>query len=144
MAGISEQLADAIFDALTVAAPGGAGVHRARQDVIGIEECPAVVVSTPTESAEPASLDGSAVRVEVQIDVALHVAAGDPWETAADAVAVPAWAAILGATLPGGAVVQSMYTQDDAQAGDGSPGVRVLVFTFVYYRQTAALDAVPA
>jgi hypothetical protein len=51
VAGISEQLADAIFDALTVAAPGGAGVHRARQDVIGIEECPAVVVSTPTESA---------------------------------------------------------------------------------------------
>lgn len=140
-ASITEQLLEAVRAALTSTIPAvGARVWRARQDEIARDECPAIVIHGVEEIDTIVQLDGLATRVEMTIDIEIHVAAGDPWETAADAVAVPMHALLMAATLPAGATIDGRTGSAFAQGGDATPAVRTLSYRASYYRQTHALD----
>lgn len=145
MAGLSEQIVAAVRTALYNTIPAvGTRVYRARADAVVRDECPAIVIDTVGESSEVADLAGSAVRVELQFAVTVHVADGDPWETAADEICVLAHAAMMGATLPTGATISGAFDSESSASGDQTPGSRAMTYTAVYFRQAAALDAVPA
>lgn len=141
-ASITEQLLEAVRVVLTSTIPAvGARVWRARQDEIARDECPAIVIHGVEEIDSIVQADGLATRVDLTVDIEIHVADGDPWETAADAIAVPAHALLMAATLPADATIDGRTGSAFAQGGDGTPAVRMLSYRASYYRQTHALDA---
>lgn len=143
MSSIAEQITDAIFDALYNAVPAvGTRVYRARQDAIPREECPAIVVEMGAEESTVATLAGDVSRCDVTVNVSVHVADGDPWETEADTVATAAHALIAAATLPGTATsITDVLITSEAQSGDATPGIRTHSYTVSFYRSFASLDA---
>lgn len=144
MPSLSEQIVAAVATGLSGAVPAvGSRVFRSREDALVRAELPALVVRTIADNAEAASLDLAVTRVSLEFAVEVHVQAGDAWETAADAVATPAHAAVLALTLPGEARVLSSFSLDDAASGDATPAVRSLTYTAEFFRSTAALDAAP-
>lgn len=143
MASLAEQITAAVYTALynTIGAVG-TRVYRARQDALINAECPAIVITSGVEDPVIATLAGDVVRCEFELGVAVHVAAGDVWETAADTVAVAAHALIAGASLPGTATaLAGPLITDESASGDDTPAVRTLTYTVTHYRQAAALDA---
>jgi len=143
MASLAEQITAAVYTAIyNQIAAIGTRVYRARQDAVAPGELPAVLITSGVEDPQPATLAGDVVRCEFDIAVAIHVAAGDVWETAADTLAAAVHAKFAAATLPGTAVgwVGPLIT-DEATSGDDTPGVRTLTYTITHYRQAAALDA---
>jgi hypothetical protein len=97
----------------------------------------------PRSAVDRAPNDLAITRVQLELAVEVHVQAGEPWETAADAVATAAHAVVLGVALPGEARVVSMFQLDEAVSGDASPGMRSLNYAIEFFRSTAALDAAP-
>lgn len=143
MSSIAEQITDAVFDALYNTIPAvGTRVYRARQDAITREECPAIVVEMGAEESSVATLAGDVSRCDLTVNVSVHVADGDPWETAADTIATDAHALIAAATLPGTATsITGFLITMESQSGDATPGMRMHSYTVTYYRTFAALDA---
>lgn len=143
MASLAEQITAAVYTALynTIGAVG-TRVYRARQDALINGECPAIVITSGVEDPVIATLAADVMRCEFDLSIAVHVAAGDVWETAADTLATLAHARFAAATLPGTAVSWAgPLIVDDAASGDDTPGVRTLTYTITHYRQAAALDA---
>jgi hypothetical protein len=144
MPSLAEQVVAAVTTALTGAVPAvGSRVFRSREDALVRGEMPALVVRTVSDNAETVSLDLAISRVQLELAVEVHVQAGEPWETAADAVATAAHTVVLGLALPGQARVVSMFQLDEAVSGDASPGMRSLNYAIEFFRSTAALDAAP-
>ena len=143
MASLAEQIAAAVYTAIYDQIPAvGTRVYRARQDAVAPAELPAILIASGVEDPQPATLAGDVMRCEFDLSVAVHVAAGDVWETAADTIAVAAHARIAGASLPGTATaLAGPLITDESASGDDTPAVRTLTYTVTHYRQAAALDA---
>ena len=143
MASLAEQITAAVYTAIHNQIPAvGTRVYRARQDAVAPAELPAVLIASGVEESQPATLAGDVMRCEFDLSIAVHVAAGDVWETAADTLATLAHARFAAATLPGTAVSWAgPLIVDEAVSGDDTPGVRTLTYTITHYRQAAALDA---
>ena len=143
MASLAEQIAAAVYTAIHNQIPAvGTRVYRARQDAVAPAELPAVLIASGVEESQPATLAGDVMRCEFDLSIAVHVAAGDVWETAADTIATAAHALIAGASLPGTATaLAGPLITDESASGDDTPAVRTLTYTITHYRQAAALDA---
>ena len=144
MASIDEQVLDAVFDALYGAIPAvGNRVYRARQDAMTASECPGIVISAMGEDPTPLTIanDVHEVNMRLQLEIFVHVDSDQVWETAVAAIAVPAHQLVMTATLPSsvepfaGPVMTGF-----AQASDGIPASRALVYQCTYYRSATALD----
>lgn len=144
MASIAEQIAEAVRTALynNIVAVG-TRVWRAREDAVDRSECPAIVVRLESERTEQADLAAETEQNALALTVAIHVADGetDPYETAADAIAVSAHALIRAATYPGDTgPPQRIGRRWQGVSGDASPGLCEIDYEFVYFNATSGLD----
>lgn len=144
MASISEQIATAVLTALLDEIPAvGARVYRAREEALTRTECPAIVVRSVSEDPTPISVanDVHEVVFRLSLEIFVHAESDEVWETLADAVAVPAHALLMAATLPAGVTnFAGPVATGFAQSADGTPASRTMVYECTFYRSATALD----
>jgi hypothetical protein len=142
MASIRERILARVVAVLTAAAPGGAQVTRSRRVAISREESPHIdVLNRGTPSVERA---GGADKHRIEFDVAI-VVRGDPWDTAADAIDVPAHVALM--TDPElqalGAVLFRIGDDTDDDEADRTAGVLTVHYAVTFYTRAGDIAAQP-
>lgn len=142
-ASLREQLLARVAAVLTSAAPGGAGVFRAREVSITRDMCPAITVlyrgAPMTERRGPA-----ADQHHIDFDVAIFVR-GDPWDTAADAVDVPMHQALM-ADGQLRAMGFELYRRGDdveAEEADLTAGCLIVHYQATYMTSARDISSLP-
>lgn len=142
-ASLREQLLARVAAVLTVAAPGGAAVFRAREVSIARDICPAITVlyrgSPLTERRGPA-----ADQHQIDFDLAIFVR-GDPWDTAADLIDVPAHQALMADAQLRSQGYEIYRSGDDVEAeeADRTAGCLIVHYRATFFASARDISALP-
>lgn len=112
---LRQQLREAVATVVTGLAATGARVYQSRAYDLAATELPALLVYTLAEQAQPATVDGSVVerQVELQIDAVAKVAADI--DDMLDTIAKQVEAALGSSVTVGGARVVIVYQGADIE-----------------------------
>lgn len=140
---LREQILARVAAVLTTAAPGGANVYRAREVSITRAVSPAICVLYAGGKITQRSAVG-VDRHEIQIKVAIFVR-GDPWDSLADAVDVPAHQALMADPTLKAMGVELLREADgvEAQEADLTAGVLEVSYIAKFHAKAGDITAGP-
>lgn len=117
---------------LAAATPAGSNVFRSREVGLPIRETPAIVIRPDGEDDEPFGDRNDRHVLEVEL---VFVVRGDPWDSLADAIAVPAHAAVVADPVLldlVGDVIRKTGSQWVAEEADHTAGALITRYRFQY------------
>ena len=135
---IREQILAAMLATLTDATPAGNSVARSFQQLVTRAHASKIIIAPADNQVKIASAEADHNMLLVDVEISVR---GDPWDTAADAIAVPAHAALM-AWAQSCPLFNSMRLEHEmfeAREADLTAGVLTLQYRFHYLSAAADL-----